>query len=308
MSTYEHILENCRKRAWCFTINNFTEEEKDKVTQAIRTAKYGIAETEHEDVGEGTPHIQGYIYFEQPKTFGQVKNTVGARAHIEPAKGSPDQNYEYCSKEGNVFVQRPMGKTVGKHGFLEMFMDMKTMDPQTFSDKYPQFWVMHREKALQIMIDNAMKSAKDFGGDLQAKNIWLWGAPGLGKSRWAALQGDYSEILKKNFNKWWDGYSLMETKVVILEDYPCVPAGNTLVQHMKIWGDRYPFTGECKGSHLMVEPRKFFLIITSNYPIDRCFENEEDIRAIKRRFHEVEIRKGDFYNQGIAKLDRSILQ
>lgn len=306
MSTFDTIIERRLSRGWCFTINNYSEEEKDKVMAAIRGAKYGIAE---EEIGkEGTPHIQGYIYYPTDKSFNQVKREIGERAHIEKAKGSPKHNYDYCSKDNTVFIEKPLGKSGGKIPMLEMINDMKQMSPEEFSEKYPQFWLMHREKVMAMIIDNAMKKVKDFGGNLQAKNIWIWGAPGLGKSRWAALQGTYEEIFKKNFNKWWDGYLLISTKVVILEDYPSKPAGNALVQHMKVWADRYPFQGECKGSHLMVEPRRFFLIVTSNYPIHECFENEEDIRAIKRRFHEVEIQHGDFYSQGITRLDRSVIE
>lgn len=296
-----------RSRGWCFTINNFSADELENVKEQILRAKYGIAETEHMGEGEGTPHIQGYIYFECQQTFNRVKILLGERAHIEPAKGSPQQNYEYCSKEGTVFIERPMPKNKGTPGFLEMYEDMKKSSPEEFEQKYPKFWTFHRDKVMAIMIDSAMKHVENYNGDLTDKNIWIWGEPGLGKSRWAALQGSYSEIFKKNFNKWWDGYNLISTKIVIMEDYPSVPSGNALVQHMKVWGDRYPFEAECKGSHLMVEPRRFFLIITSNYPIERCFENEEDIRAIKRRFKQIEIKQGDFFNQGIAMLDRTII-
>lgn len=315
MSTYEEILARTvpyeKGRGFVFTINNFTQEDKDRVENLINSPRvqYGIAETEHCEEGQGTPHIQGYVFFQNTTTRQHVSNLLEKRAHIEKAKGNPRQNYNYCSKEGTVFVKRQMKQTEGQGGgFLEMYNDMKTLSPEEFESKYPQFWVMNREKVMRVMIDSAMPKVKDFGGDLHDKNIWLWGAPGLGKSRWAALQGSYGEIFKKNFNKWWDGYSLLSTKIVIIEDYPCVPAGNTLVQHIKIWGDRYPFEAECKGSHLLVEPGRFFLIITSNYPIERCFENSEDIRAIKRRFKEVEIKQGDFYNQGMNRLDRAIIQ
>ena len=309
MSTYEQILQSnpIRSRGWCFTINNFSEQELENVKDQILRAKYGIAETEHTGEGEGTPHIQGYIYFDNSQTFNRIKILLGERAHIEPAKGSPQQNYEYCSKEGTVFIERPIARNKGSPSFLEMYEDMKKLSPEEFEQKYPKFWTFHRDKVMTIMIDSAMKHVENYDGNLKEKNIWLWGEPGLGKSRWASLQGSYSEIFKKNFNKWWDGYSLISTKIVIIEDYPSVPAGNALVQHIKIWGDRYPFEAECKGSHLMVEPRRFFLIITSNYPIERCFENEEDIRAIRRRFKEIEIKQGDFYNQGIFKLDRKII-
>lgn len=299
-------------RGWCFTINNFSGQDIQRVKDLIMSdyVKAGIAETEHVEEGEGTPHIQGYLYYADRTTRAKIFRLLGGKAHVELQRGTIKQNLKYCSKEENVFVEKGMNMNItpGDDVFLKMYEDMKVLTTEQFEEKYPKFWTMHREKVMQVMIDHAMKKVADFGGDLHEKNIWLWGAPGLGKSRWAALQGSYEEIFKKNFNKWWDGYNLLSTKIVIIEDYPCVPSGNALVQHVKIWGDRYPFQGECKGSHLMVEPGRFFLIITSNYPIDRCFENEEDIRAIKRRFKEVEIKQGDFYNQGMIKMDRNILQ
>ena len=95
---------------------------------------------------------------------------------------------------------------------------------------------------------------------------------------------------------------------MIIEDYPCAPQGNALVQHMKIWGDRYPFEGECKGSHMLIEPRRFFLIVTSNYPIDLCFQTEDDKEAIRRRFHEVRMVKGDLMSLCDFTLDRRIIE
>ena len=152
-----------------------------------------------------------------------------------------------------------------------------------------------------------MAQVKEFDGNLPDKNWWVWGEPGVGKSRWAASNGDYAEIFKKNFNKWWDGYKILQTKIVIIEDYPPCPQGNVLAQHMKIWGDRYPFEGECKGSHMMIEPRRFFLIVTSNYPIDACFQTEEDKQAIHRRFHEVKMEKGDLLSLCDFTLDKTII-
>lgn len=299
-----------RSRGWVFTINNFTKEEKQHVMDIINDPRVslGIAEIEHEGEGEGTPHIQGYIYFENARYFNAAKNLIGERAHIDVAKGNPEQNYDYCSKEDKVFAMRPLTKRMKKQGgFLEMYEDMKIMKPEEFELKYPKFMVMHREKVMQVMIANAMTRVKEYDGKLPDKNWWIWGEPGVGKSRWAAMNGEYSEIFKKNFNKWWDGYNLLSTKIVIIEDYPCAPQGNALVQHMKIWGDRYPFEGECKGSHMMIEPRRFFLIVTSNYPIDLCFENEEDKKAIKRRFNECHMEKGDLMSMGDFILDKKII-
>lgn len=133
------------------------------------------------------------------------------------------------------------------------------------------------------------RRAGTWGGSLHEKNVWIWGEPGIGKSRWAVQQVPPVTLFKKNFNKWWDGFQLMTTRCVIIEDYPPLPIGNTLSHHLKIWGDRYPFVGEVKNSGAPCEPGRWFLIITSNYPIERCIATEEDVVTVQRRFKEIEM-------------------
>ena len=47
---------------------------------------------------EGTEHIQAYISFENAVAFTTVK-TIFQGAHIEAARGSPEENRTYCTKE-----------------------------------------------------------------------------------------------------------------------------------------------------------------------------------------------------------------
>lgn len=51
-----------------------------------------------EEVGEsGTHHFQGYIEMPRPVRFTHFRNLE--RAHFEPARGTPDECIEYCTKE-----------------------------------------------------------------------------------------------------------------------------------------------------------------------------------------------------------------
>lgn len=96
-----------RSRKWCFTVNNYTEEEYDTITQALLGSKYVIGK----EVGaNGTPHLQGYVEWNNPMSFSSMKKKL-PRAHIEKAKGNRDQNIKYCSKENNVATNIEVVKT-----------------------------------------------------------------------------------------------------------------------------------------------------------------------------------------------------
>lgn len=84
-----------RRRQWCFTINDLGSSlrlpEYDPSVHKFIVWQYEEApETRH-------VHIQGYVEFTSPRTFGGVQRMLPG-AHIEPARGSPYQNYEYCTK------------------------------------------------------------------------------------------------------------------------------------------------------------------------------------------------------------------
>lgn len=298
---------NPKCKRWVFTINNFTEED-DEMVENLEDVKCLIAE--HELGSQGTPHIQGYVEFKERKYRTQVSRML-PRAYLAIARGSIKDNWKYCSKEKQVFVEKGYelkNNNRGDEDFLEMYEDMKQLCPNEFEEKYPKYWVQHREQVMKVMIDHALENAAPWDGDLQCKNIWVWGKPGIGKSKWANGQVSAGEMFKKNVNKWWDGFNLLCHKFVIIEDYPPRPQGQMLCQHLKIWSDRYPFIGECKGSHMGIEPGRFFLIITSNYSIEECFDNPEDVEAIKRRFYEVEMTRENALMIRSMNLDTDILK
>lgn len=88
-----------RARAWCMTLNNYTEDEHDQLTQAFK--KLNCVWIIGKEVGEnGTPHLQIYIYCKNAISFNTIKK-LNNRLHIEKAKGDIKSNIAYCSKENN---------------------------------------------------------------------------------------------------------------------------------------------------------------------------------------------------------------
>lgn len=85
---------------WCFTLNNYTQEEYKEFIDKISAKNFTYIIGE--EVGEqGTPHLQGYFetgsdYRVRPSCLKLSHN----RTHFESAKGTDVDNYKYCSKDG----------------------------------------------------------------------------------------------------------------------------------------------------------------------------------------------------------------
>lgn len=84
-----------RGKAWCFTINNPTEEDIPGYDSSKH--EYLVYQLE-QGQGSQTPHYQGYVFFKSKVEFNTVKKWL-PRAHIAKAKGTPLQNRDYCTKE-----------------------------------------------------------------------------------------------------------------------------------------------------------------------------------------------------------------
>lgn len=86
-----------KKRKFCFTLNNWKEEDIKIIVEQWNKDKYIIGK----EIGaSGTPHLQGYIEFKSPRSFTSIKKVI-PRAHIEGARGTTKDNYIYCSKDGD---------------------------------------------------------------------------------------------------------------------------------------------------------------------------------------------------------------
>lgn len=88
-----------RSRAWCLTLNNFDEKEFDTLFSIFEKNKCSYIIGKEIDE-QGTPHLQIYVRFENARTFHSLKK-INTRLHIEKARGTIDENYEYCKKENN---------------------------------------------------------------------------------------------------------------------------------------------------------------------------------------------------------------
>lgn len=91
-----------RARSYCFTLNNYTQNEIDTIITYVNSLKseYFIGK----EVGSnGTPHLQGFLNFKNAISFNSLKKII-PRAHIEKCKGNKIENLNYCGKDNDVLT------------------------------------------------------------------------------------------------------------------------------------------------------------------------------------------------------------
>lgn len=257
-----------KARAYTFTLNNPSPQNKEDVKQI--DCKYLVC---GEEEGEsGTPHLQGYVQFPSPRSFNAVKKLFSGNPHLEVAKGTGAQNLAYCTKEGNILVQRgtmPQDpKQAGAAYWEDMLEKIKTGKKDEIDAK-AQITLCHQIEHL------AKQHAPKLPSIASMDHEWYYGASGTGKSRKAREENPEAYI--KGLNKWWDSYQGED--VVIIEDLDKfnVAMGGDL----KRWLDHYSFPAEIKGGGMNIRPKK--IIITSNYSISEIWEDQQTVEAITRR-------------------------
>lgn len=261
-----------KTRAYCFTINNPTQDDIDTVnTIACEYIVYG------REVGEGnTPHLQGYVHFKDALTVAAMSKRI-PRAHLEARRGTVDEAVNYCKKDGD-FTERGIKPKSQKEKGANEKQRWRTIIAK--AEDGDEEWLKEEEPKVYATMSQKLKSlrkreASVMQGDLPHE--WWYGPTGTGKS--SKLWQDHPDHFQKKKSKWWDGYD--GQSVVALEEWS--PANEKTADSLKEWADRYPFTGEIKGGTLQrIRPAK--IIVLSNYTIDECFEHESDREPLKRRF------------------------
>lgn len=121
-----------RARKWCFTLNNYTNEEyeelKNKLTQQSQYFIIG------KEIGKESKieHLQGYVEFENARRLTSLKE-LNKRIHWEKTKGNKESNIRYCTKDNNYYIYDKKLHTLKyKHEqeLLEEYKEIKWKDWQ----------------------------------------------------------------------------------------------------------------------------------------------------------------------------------
>lgn len=271
---------NTQSKYWCFTINN----PKDNYADVYGAKNWSYMIIGNEVGDEGTPHLQGFVAYNTRVRFSTVKKQL-PRAHIEEMMGTTHEAIEYCKKEGNWEEYGEVPPNTGRKGgsaggkkkmerYKEAIKLARAGDFDKMEEDHPDMYWNNYHTMKRIRMDNPkLPEALQ-----RLDNEWIWGEPGIGKSRAAREENPGCYI--KLHNKWWLGYQGEE--VVLYDDLDRSEA-QWIGAFLKTWADHYPFPAETKGDGMVIRPRR--IIVTSNYSIEDLFGHDEDLcAALRRRF------------------------
>ncbi|QDJ95227.1 replication-associated protein [Capybara virus 10_cap1_55] len=259
-----------RASNWCFTLNNYTEDEYAQVCQALREeCKYFIVGRERG--AEGTNHLQGFASLSRCRNLRYVRDKLSSRAHFEVARGSAASNRTYCSKDGD-FIE---GGTIPQRGNKGKSRDELATEFSTalragnrgmaeFSDSNPGVFFFSGHNLLRNYQLLLRPERRD---NIQVD--WIYGPPGVGKSR-TAHERMPEAYVKEPRTKWWNGY--MQEKEVIIDDFG--PNGID-INHLLRWFDRYKCMVETKGGMIPLNAVTF--IVTSNFEPSDCWKDKDGV-------------------------------
>ncbi|UDN67422.1 replication-associated protein [robinz virus RP_1124] len=246
----------------CFTLNNYTLEDEQRIQDGSRDFEYAIYGREIAPT-TGTRHLQGFINFKRRFTFSVLKRIIGDSAYITPSHGTDKQNKDYCSKSGDVWE---FGICKGYRSDLEgVIASIRTCQSiRDIADEHTGCYIRYWrgiERAFELLGNPIQRSWK-------TRVHVLYGEPGTGKSRRANELANQAQggVYYKPTGKWWDRYN--GQKQVIIDDF----YGWLQFDELLRITDRYPHQVEVKGSYHEFLAENIY--ITSNRAYTEWYKGE----------------------------------
>lgn len=265
---------------FCFTLNNYTEEELQLLTTLGNTLPQPLVYIGYgKEVGgeEKTPHLQGYLELSQRKGLRYIKGLPGlARSHVEKRQGTQDQAVTYCQKDGDYVSFGTLTEdNSGQRTDLELIKTAirEGSTELDIAEAHFSKWIVYRrsfERYRELNCPPRMRRG--------LRVYVIQGIAGVGKSGYVYHR--YPEVFScpDNTLKWFDGYA--GQSVVLIDDYRGGGDPAFLLRLLDI----YPLRVPVKGGFVAFNPTTIF--ITSNLSSVRWHEGEVNYEAaLTRRIH-----------------------
>ena len=263
----------CAAKCWVFTNNNFITSTLDVLPEKIRFIVWQTEQapsTEHH-------HLQGYLQLHSKARLSTVKSLIagafGGSPSCQIARGTAEQNIAYCTKEETrLFGPWQMGApvTAGQRTDLEaacaLIKANKTLEE--VAESLPATYVRYHRglgSLRTILAGSLGKMRSTF------RLVYLWGAPGCGKTSAARIRWPDAYWLTENKEAWMGTYDGQTT--IVVDDF----AGIMPLQHVLRLCQPQPYEAPVKGGHTWVGASTVVLI--SNQDPDSWYTNERNYPA-----------------------------
>lgn len=271
---------------WCFTLNN-PIVSGEALMELLKRGQPKYVCFQLESGERGTRHFQGYVLFPKKVRFLRVRELFGdSYPHLEKARGSPQQNRDYCSKEPRlggpwVFGECPrQGRRTDLEAVARKVLDGQSMREVAVNEPLV---MLRYSKGLQ-----ALSRYRDPPELFREVEVRLYVGPtGAGKTHAALAECGYDpkDVYVKGTDGWFDNY--IGQPCVVLDDFAGKASKISLAETLRLL-DRYRYQVPVKGGFEWFTPK--LIIVTSNLHPRLWYEWEKrelQYAALQRRFHEV---------------------
>jgi len=266
--------KDMRARAWAFTLNNYTPVDIQRVLDTCRSAVYGIAGFE---VGkkEGTPHLQGYLYFREAKTWS-VLMKFAHFSYLKPAYASAERNRAYCRKDCKLLCEfgicpKPGCRTDIERTYMMLrsgcsFEDLVHAGVGTQCFKIAEYWYKYAEPKR----------------DFRPKIWWLVGPTGCGKTTYVhKVAGPRLYTAPRKLEEFWEGYDGHTS--ILIDDMRVDRASYGYMLNLL---DQFELRVPVKGSSRQFRAENIY--ITAPFPPEEMYAAcGEDIRQLTTRLTKI---------------------
>lgn len=304
--------ETRRSRKYCWVLNNYSADDESIIKSLYDRECGGISYLVFQrEVGDkGTSHLQGFVNFKSARTFGATirffSSALGhRRLHLEIARGSPEQNRDYCTKDSTraegadsgpfEFGDRPTGQ--GKRTDI-----LAVGESLRAGRNWADVAITNTDVFIKFST-GIMRASALFSKPRTTKPIvkWFYGRTGKGKSLTASKEaGEFIEshraeisrgvgadceehpvfrpYWKNGSSSWWDGYC--GQRVVIIDDYRKDMCKFSELLRLL---DYYPYQVEVKGAFVNFVA-ELVIFTTPKSPVQTWDgRTEEDLDQLCRR-------------------------
>jgi len=284
------VSRNATNNWWCFTLNNYSEEDYEVVRALFHNKANRISYiVVGKELGENkTPHLQGFVAFSVRKQFATVKKLISERAHVEPMRSTPSKAAEYCKKDGDFFEKGLLPDEVKKQGARTDLSAIKEqLDAGRAVWEIAQattdgFSAVSRAHKFFLGYETAIDTPRNF----QTQVYVFYGSAGTFKSTAAHRFAQLFTVVRPRHagdGVWFDGYQPNVHRAALLDDFYGWMPFNNLLELL----DRYGCRVQVKGGTVQWKPHS--VCITSNTSPERWYKYGEHMHypALQRRLAHV---------------------